>query len=114
MPTLTLFRYESHHSVRISDKALLAAATLSERYIPDRFLPDKVWNSEPDLSNPSSLHHSNPSLTASLGHSCVKAIDLIDEATARAKMEKTLKPEVWGLVRGGPFLQDVVTNLSRL
>jgi ATP-dependent Clp protease ATP-binding subunit ClpA len=35
-------RYEKHHSVRISDKALVAAATLSDRYIPDRFLPDKV------------------------------------------------------------------------
>jgi len=35
-------RYERHHSVRISDKAIQAAATLSDRYIPDRFLPDKV------------------------------------------------------------------------
>ena len=35
-------RYEVHHSVRISDNALVAAATLSERYINDRFLPDKA------------------------------------------------------------------------
>jgi len=35
-------RYEAHHSVRISDNALVAAATLSERYINDRFLPDKA------------------------------------------------------------------------
>jgi ATP-dependent Clp protease ATP-binding subunit ClpB len=49
-------RYESHHKVRIQDGALVAAATLSNRYIADRFLPDK-------------------------------AIDLIDEAAAKLKME---------------------------
>jgi ATP-dependent Clp protease ATP-binding subunit ClpB len=49
-------RYESHHGVRISDSAIVAAATLSERYIADRFLPDK-------------------------------AIDLIDEAASRLKIE---------------------------
>jgi ATP-dependent Clp protease ATP-binding subunit ClpB len=49
-------RYERHHGVRISDPAIVAAATLSERYIADRFLPDK-------------------------------AIDLIDEAASRLKME---------------------------
>lgn len=55
-------RYEVHHGVRISDSALVAAATLSNRYISDRFLPDK-------------------------------AIDLVDEAAARLKMEITSKPE---------------------
>jgi ATP-dependent Clp protease ATP-binding subunit ClpB len=55
-------RYENHHGVKISDNALVAAATLSNRYIPDRFLPDK-------------------------------AIDLVDEAAARLKMEITSKPE---------------------
>ncbi|MFB8789893.1 MAG: ATP-dependent chaperone ClpB [Potamolinea sp.] len=55
-------RYEVHHGVRISDSALVAAATLSTRYISDRFLPDK-------------------------------AIDLVDEAAARLKMEITSKPE---------------------
>jgi ATP-dependent Clp protease ATP-binding subunit ClpB len=55
-------RYENHHSVTISDSALVAAATLSSRYISDRFLPDK-------------------------------AIDLVDEAAARLKMEITSKPE---------------------
>ena len=35
-------RYEKHHNVRISDKAIVAAATLSDRYIADRYLPDKV------------------------------------------------------------------------
>lgn len=55
-------RYENHHSVKISDSALVAAATLSSRYISDRFLPDK-------------------------------AIDLVDEAAARLKMEITSKPE---------------------
>ena len=55
-------RYEVHHGVKISDSALVAAATLSARYITDRFLPDK-------------------------------AIDLVDEAAAKLKMEKTSKPE---------------------
>ena len=55
-------RYETHHNVKISDSALVAAATLSTRYISDRFLPDK-------------------------------AIDLIDEAAAKLKMESTSKPE---------------------
>ncbi|MBW4581513.1 MAG: ATP-dependent chaperone ClpB [Tildeniella nuda ZEHNDER 1965/U140] len=55
-------RYETHHSVTISDNALVAAATLSSRYISDRFLPDK-------------------------------AIDLVDEAASKLKMEKTSKPE---------------------
>ncbi|HEY0277506.1 MAG TPA: AAA family ATPase, partial [Solirubrobacterales bacterium] len=49
-------RYEEHHGVRITDSAIVAAATLSERYIADRFLPDK-------------------------------AIDLIDEAASRLKIE---------------------------
>jgi len=55
-------RYEVHHGVRIADSSLVAAATLSNRYITDRFLPDK-------------------------------AIDLVDEAAARLKMEITSKPE---------------------
>ena len=55
-------RYETHHNVKISDSALVAAATLSTRYISDRFLPDK-------------------------------AIDLVDEAAAKLKMESTSKPE---------------------
>ncbi|AUC60604.1 ATP-dependent Clp protease ATP-binding subunit ClpB1 [Cyanobacterium sp. HL-69] len=54
-------RYEVHHGVKITDSALIAAATLSHRYITDRFLPDK-------------------------------AIDLVDEAAARLKMEITSKP----------------------
>ncbi|RMG79653.1 MAG: AAA family ATPase, partial [Chloroflexi bacterium] len=54
-------RYEVHHGVRIQDSAVIAAATLSHRYIPDRQLPDK-------------------------------AIDLIDEAAARLKMEIDSKP----------------------
>ncbi len=55
-------KYELHHGVRITDSALVAAATLSNRYITDRFLPDK-------------------------------AIDLIDEASARLKMQVDSKPE---------------------
>jgi ATP-dependent Clp protease ATP-binding subunit ClpB len=55
-------KYELHHGVRISDSALVAAATLSHRYITDRFLPDK-------------------------------AIDLMDEAASRFRMEVDSKPE---------------------
>ena len=55
-------KYEAHHGVRITDPAIIAAATLSDRYIADRFLPDK-------------------------------AIDLIDEAAARQRMQVDSKPE---------------------
>jgi ATP-dependent Clp protease ATP-binding subunit ClpB len=55
-------RYEVHHGVRIQDSAVIAAATLSDRYISDRFLPDK-------------------------------AIDLIDEAASRLRMEIDSKPQ---------------------
>ncbi|NWG72178.1 MAG: ATP-dependent chaperone ClpB [Parvularculaceae bacterium] len=55
-------KYELHHGVRISDNAIVAAATLSHRYITDRFLPDK-------------------------------AIDLVDEAASRLRMEVDSKPE---------------------
>jgi ATP-dependent Clp protease ATP-binding subunit ClpB len=55
-------KYEQHHGVRIQDSALVAAATLSNRYITDRFLPDK-------------------------------AIDLVDEASARLRMQVDSKPE---------------------
>ena len=55
-------KYELHHGVRITDAALVAAATLSNRYIADRFLPDK-------------------------------AIDLMDEAASRLRMEVESKPE---------------------
>jgi ATP-dependent Clp protease ATP-binding subunit ClpB len=55
-------KYELHHGVRISDSALVTAATLSHRYITDRFLPDK-------------------------------AIDLMDEAASRLRMEVDSKPE---------------------
>ena len=55
-------KYELHHGVRISDSALVSAATLSNRYITDRFLPDK-------------------------------AIDLVDEAASRLRMEVDSKPE---------------------
>ena len=55
-------RYETHHKVRIKDDAIIAAVTLSARYITDRFLPDK-------------------------------AIDLIDEAAAKLRLEVDSKPE---------------------
>ncbi|MDH3702228.1 MAG: ATP-dependent chaperone ClpB [Alphaproteobacteria bacterium] len=55
-------KYELHHGVRITDGAIVAAATLSNRYITDRFLPDK-------------------------------AIDLVDEAASRLRMEMDSKPE---------------------
>src|SRR4051812_9621772 len=54
-------RYEGHHKVRVADSALVAAAVMSERYIADRFLPDK-------------------------------AIDLVDEAASRLRMEKESVP----------------------
>jgi ATP-dependent Clp protease ATP-binding subunit ClpB len=58
-------KYELHHGVRISDAALVAAATLSHRYITDRFLPDK-------------------------------AIDLMDEASSRLRMEvDSASPRNW-------------------
>ncbi len=56
-------KYEVHHGIRITDGAIIAAATLSNRYITDRFLPDK-------------------------------AIDLIDEAASRERIEMDSKPEV--------------------
>lgn len=55
-------KYELHHGIRITDSAIVAAATLSHRYISDRFLPDK-------------------------------AIDLVDEAASRLRMEVDSKPE---------------------
>ena len=54
-------RYEAHHKVTITDEALVAAAKLSDRYISDRFLPDK-------------------------------AVDLIDEASSRVRLQATLPP----------------------
>ncbi len=56
-------RYELHHGINISDEAIVAAVTLSKRYITDRFLPDK-------------------------------AIDLIDEAAARLRLQQDSRPEV--------------------
>ncbi|MFU1875411.1 ATP-dependent chaperone ClpB, partial [Enterococcus faecium] len=55
-------KYETHHKVRIKDEAIIAAVELSERYITNRFLPDK-------------------------------AIDLMDEAAAKLRMEINSKPE---------------------
>ncbi len=55
-------KYESHHKVRIKDEAILAAVNLSDRYITNRFLPDK-------------------------------AIDLMDEAASKLRMEINSKPE---------------------
>jgi ATP-dependent Clp protease ATP-binding subunit ClpC len=55
-------RYEAHHKVTITDEALVAAAKLSDRYISDRFLPDK-------------------------------AVDLIDEAASRVRLQSTLPPQ---------------------
>src|SRR5205814_3597665 len=55
-------RYETHHGVRITDSAIVAAATLSDRYITDRFLPDK-------------------------------AIDLVDEAGSRLRIENDSMPQ---------------------
>ncbi len=76
-------RYEVHHGVRIQDSALVAAATLSQRYIADRFLPDK-------------------------------AIDLVDEAASRIKMELDSKPtELDQLERQILQLEIERTSLSK-
>jgi ATP-dependent Clp protease ATP-binding subunit ClpB len=76
-------RYEVHHGVRIQDSALVAAATLSHRYITDRFLPDK-------------------------------AIDLVDEAASRIKMELDSKPtELDQLDRQILQLQIEQTSLAK-
>ncbi|MCR5301974.1 MAG: ATP-dependent Clp protease ATP-binding subunit [Lachnospiraceae bacterium] len=61
-------RYEKHHNVKYDDDALVAAATLSARYVSDRFLPDK-------------------------------AIDLIDEAAAKVRLEKLVDPKDIGKLR---------------
>src|SRR6202162_3087167 len=76
-------RYEQHHGVRITDSAIVAAATLSHRYISDRFLPDK-------------------------------AIDLVDEAASRIKMELDSKPtELDQLERQILQLEIERTSLSK-
>lgn len=76
-------RYELHHGVRITDGAIVAAATLSNRYIADRFLPDK-------------------------------AIDLMDEAASRIRMEVESKPEeIEGLDRRIIQLKIEESALSR-
>lgn len=67
-------RYEAHHRVKITDSAILAAVELSDRYIADRFLPDK-------------------------------AIDLIDEAASRVRLQTTIVP---------PDLKSLEENLGRL
>jgi ATP-dependent Clp protease ATP-binding subunit ClpC len=54
-------KYEAHHRVKITDEALVAAATLSDRYVSNRFLPDK-------------------------------AIDLVDQAASRVRIQSTLHP----------------------
>ena len=71
-------RYEDHHGVRIQDAALVAAATLSHRYIADRFLPDK-------------------------------AIDLMDEAASRVRVQIEQHPEIGAQILAPlPALRDVV------
>ena len=67
-------RYEAHHKVQITDEALAAAAKLSDRYITDRFLPDK-------------------------------AVDLIDEASSRVRLQATLPP---------PAIRDLDAQLRRV
>ncbi len=76
-------KYEVHHGVRISDNAVVAAATLSSRYISDRFLPDK-------------------------------AIDLIDEAASRLRMQIDSKPEaIDELDRKGTQLKIEIAALEK-
>jgi ATP-dependent Clp protease ATP-binding subunit ClpC len=67
-------RYEAHHKVQITDEALVAAARLSDRYISDRFLPDK-------------------------------AVDLIDEASSRVRLQATLPP---------PEIRDIDSEIRKV
>jgi ATP-dependent Clp protease ATP-binding subunit ClpB len=76
-------RYEAHHGVRIQDAAILAAATLSHRYIADRFLPDK-------------------------------AIDLIDEAASRLRIENDSMPAVLDELRRRVMQLEIEREALRL
>ena len=76
-------KYELHHGVRISDSALVAAATLSHRYITDRFLPDK-------------------------------AIDLMDEAGSRLRMQVDSKPEELDALDREILQKQIETEALRL
>ena len=76
-------KYELHHGVRISDSALVAAATLSNRYITDRFLPDK-------------------------------AIDLMDEAASRLRMEVDSKPEALDAIDRDILQKQIEVEALRL
>ena len=69
-------RYEEHHQVSISDEALVAAANLADRYISDRFLPDK-------------------------------AIDLVDEASSRVRIQSSFTPPYSGEI------EDKMTTLRK-
>ena len=69
-------KYENHHKVRIQDSAILTAVELSQRYIPDRFLPDK-------------------------------AIDLMDEAAAKLRLEMNSKPEELDLLDRKIMQQEI-------
>jgi hypothetical protein len=80
-------KYELHHGIRISDSAIVAAATLSNRYITDRFMPDK-------------------------------AIDLVDEAASRLRMEVDSKPEEIDeynqvMLQEGIIISDSIINYGR-
>ncbi len=86
-------RYELHHGVRIRDEALLAAAKLSSRYLPDRFLPDKGTLIVLQCIFVSQLQRTI--LTLTVDDVCIHiAIDLIDEACAKLKNELTSKPTI--------------------
>jgi ATP-dependent Clp protease ATP-binding subunit ClpB len=75
-------RYETHHGVRITDSAIVAAATLSDRYITDRFLPDK-------------------------------AIDLIDEAASRLRIENESMPAELDEIRRRTMQLQIETEALR-
>lgn len=81
-------RYELHHGVRIRDSALVEAAVLSDRYISDRFLPDKVGHKDHGLQDTKCAGRIQLVVDSPVG----QAIDLVDEAAAKLKMEMTSKP----------------------
>ena len=94
-------RYEVHHGVRISDGALVAAANLSNRYISDRFLPDKAIDLVDEASSAQRLQHeSKPDAIQELDHSIMTIqIELeslrkekdIASTERKAKLEESLK-----------------------
>ena len=103
-------RYETHHGVRIQDAALVAAATLSHRYITDRFLPDKAIDLVDEAA--SRLRIENDSMPAELDDTRRRIMQLEVEREA-LKMEKD-EASRQQLERNEKLLADLTENNNRL